>query len=112
MLHWYLLGAFEDADVIHVDGEVDPVRDLGVISEELRLKDEETLLKALDKLERTCIRGTDKKSKPEYVSIVNIFNKVSYNKLCLHCILISTLITKSLTSNWAWFPFSHLLKCI
>lgn len=47
---------------------MDPVRDLAVISEELRLKDEETLLKALDKLERTCIRGSDKKAKPEYVS--------------------------------------------
>lgn len=68
---WFnLSGAFEDADVIHVEGEVDPVRDFDIISEELRLKDEETLLKNLEKLERTCIRGTDKKLKPEYVSFV------------------------------------------
>lgn len=31
-------GAFEDPDIIHVDDSVDPVRDLEVISEELRLK--------------------------------------------------------------------------
>lgn len=32
------LGAFEDPDIIHVDDTVDPVRDLEVISAELRLK--------------------------------------------------------------------------
>lgn len=33
-----VLGAFEDPDIIHVDDSVDPVRDLEVISAELRLK--------------------------------------------------------------------------
>lgn len=33
-----ILGAFEDPDIIHVDDSVDPVRDLEVITEELRLK--------------------------------------------------------------------------
>jgi len=32
-------GAFEDDDVTHVEGDVNPVRDLDIISEELRLKD-------------------------------------------------------------------------
>lgn len=63
-----LLGAFEDPDVTHVEGEVDPVRDLEIISEELRLKDEETLDKLLEKMERNVIRANDKKLKPEYVS--------------------------------------------
>ncbi len=44
------------------------MRDFETISEELRLKDEEYVLSALDKLERTVIRGNDKKGKPEYVS--------------------------------------------
>ena len=52
----------------HVEGEVDPIRDFGIIAEELRLKDEEQLLKNIEKLERTCIRANDKKLKPEYVS--------------------------------------------
>lgn len=65
---FHLCRAFDDPDVIHVEGEVNPVRDFDIISEELRLKDEETLLKNLEKLERVCIRGTDKKLKPEYVS--------------------------------------------
>lgn len=62
-----IVGAFEDEGVIHVEGEVDPVRDLDIISEELRLKDEEMLMSNIEKLERTVLRG-DKKLKPEYVS--------------------------------------------
>lgn len=51
-----------------MEGEVDPVRDLEIISEELRLKDEDTLDKTLEKMERTVVRANDKKLKPEYVS--------------------------------------------
>ena len=66
-----LKGAFDDPDVIHVEGEVDPIRDLDIISEELRLKDVETLTKSLDKLEKVAKGGqsNDKKIRPEYVSI-------------------------------------------
>ena len=39
------LGAFDDEDVTHVEGEVDPVRDLEIIHEELRLKDEQYIAK-------------------------------------------------------------------
>ena len=44
------------------------MRDLDIISEELRLKDEEMLASNMEKLERTVLRGNDKKMKPEYVS--------------------------------------------
>lgn len=65
------IGAFDDPDVIHVEGEVEPIRDLDIISEELRLKDVETLMKSLDKLEKVAKGGqsNDKKIRPEYVSI-------------------------------------------
>lgn len=63
-----LSGAFEDDDVTHVEGDVNPVRDLDIISEELRLKDVEFLNVHLEKLEKLVIRGNDKKLKPEYVS--------------------------------------------
>lgn len=69
---FHLCRAFEDPDVTHVEGEVDPVRDLEIISEELRLKDEENLLKNLDKLEKVVARGGDKKLKPEYDSMLKI----------------------------------------
>lgn len=31
-------GAFDDDDVTHVEGDVNPIRDLEIISDELRLK--------------------------------------------------------------------------
>lgn len=52
-----------------MEGDVNPVRDLDIISEELRLKDVEFLNVHLEKLEKLVIRGNDKKLKPEYVSI-------------------------------------------
>lgn len=68
MIVCHQTGAFEDPDVTHVEGEVDPIRDFEIISEELRLKDEESLDKTLEKMEKTVIRANDKKMKPEYVS--------------------------------------------
>lgn len=64
---------FEEADVIHVEGELDPIRDLEIIHEELRLKDEEFLTKQLAELKKGIARiGTgggagDKAKKEEYV---------------------------------------------
>ena len=46
-LYSFVLGAFEDDDVTHIEGDVNPVRDLEIISEELRLKDEQNIAKAL-----------------------------------------------------------------
>jgi obg-like ATPase 1 len=45
---------------------VNPIRDLEIIGEELRLKDLSYLEGALDKLEKLAIRGNDKSKKPEY----------------------------------------------
>ncbi|XP_042202241.1 obg-like ATPase 1 [Callorhinchus milii] len=59
-------GAFDDDDIVHVEGSVDPVRDIEIIHDELRLKDEELIAPILDKLEKMAVRGNDKKLKPEY----------------------------------------------
>ena len=59
-------GTFEDKEITHVEGEVDPVRDLDIINEELRLKDEEFFMKAFVDLEAKYKRG-EKKLKQEYV---------------------------------------------
>lgn len=69
---FHLCRAFDDDDVTHVEGEVNPVRDIEIINEELRLKDEDYLLKTLEGLERTVIRGNDKKGKPEYDTLVKV----------------------------------------
>ena len=46
---------------------MDPVRDLDIINEELRLKDEEAFNKVYDELAKKYERG-EKKLKAEYVS--------------------------------------------
>ena len=49
-----------------MEGDVDPVRDLDIINEELRLKDEEFFFKYFEDLEKKYQRG-EKKLKQEYV---------------------------------------------
>ncbi|XP_033221360.1 obg-like ATPase 1 isoform X2 [Belonocnema kinseyi] len=70
--HRVLAGAFEDDDVTHIEGDVNPVRDLEIISEELRLKDIEFLNVHLEKLEKLVVRGNDKKLKPEYETLLKV----------------------------------------
>ena len=48
---------FDDAEIIHVEGDVDPIRDLDIISEELRIKDIEFVEKALENLKKQTKRG-------------------------------------------------------
>jgi obg-like ATPase 1 len=57
---------FEDDQVTHVEGDVNPVRDMEIIHEELRLKDLEYLNKTVDHMERVVLRGSDKSRKFEY----------------------------------------------
>ncbi|XP_043234908.1 obg-like ATPase 1 [Amphibalanus amphitrite] len=68
---FHLCRAFDDDDVTHVEGEVNPVRDLDIINEELRLKDESYLLPYIEKFEKTTLRS-DKKAKPEYDILLKI----------------------------------------
>jgi ribosome-binding ATPase len=55
---------FEDKDIIHVSGKIDPVSDIETITTELVLADLETVTKALDKSERLA-KGNNKDAKAE-----------------------------------------------
>ncbi|CAF9939895.1 MAG: Obg-like ATPase [Heterodermia speciosa] len=67
---------FDDAEIIHVEGDVDPVRDLTIISEELRIKDIEFVEKALEALKKQTRRGGQslemKKLKEEEATVEKI----------------------------------------
>ncbi len=60
-------GVFTDEEVTHIEGEVNPCRDMEIIFDELRLKDIEYVEKNVDNLERVVVRGGDKQRKNEYV---------------------------------------------
>ncbi|MAW21056.1 MAG: redox-regulated ATPase YchF [Flavobacteriales bacterium] len=53
----HVLRCFEDENIVHVDGSVNPVRDKETIDMELQLKDLETLEKLRDKNIRTAKSG-------------------------------------------------------
>ena len=53
----HVLRCFEDGNVIHVDGSVDPIRDKEVIDMELQLKDLETIEKRMGAIERKAKSG-------------------------------------------------------
>lgn len=57
---FHMCRAFSDADVTHVEGEVDPIRDLEIIFNELRLKDLERLEKMLPDAEQKVTRAGNK----------------------------------------------------
>jgi len=55
---------FEDKDIIHVSGKIDPVADIETVTTELILADLETVGKAFDKAERLA-KGNNKEAKAE-----------------------------------------------
>ncbi|CEF67024.1 Obg-like ATPase 1 [Strongyloides ratti] len=69
---FHVCRAFEDEDVTHVEGDVNPVRDLEIINNELRLKDLNFLEPALKKVETLAIRANDKTKKVEYDTLLRV----------------------------------------
>merc|ERR1719187_1959558 len=69
---FHLCRTFEDSEITHVEGEVDPVRDLDIINEELRLKDMDQFEKIFEEVERKYCRGGEKKLKAEYEILCKI----------------------------------------
>lgn len=61
----HVLRCFDDGNIIHVDGSVDPIRDKEVIDFELQLKDLETVEKRIQSLSRT-VKSGDKEAVKTY----------------------------------------------
>ncbi len=59
----HVLRCFENGNITHVDGSIDPVRDKEVIDTELQLKDLETIENRLGKTQKQAAVGGDKQAK-------------------------------------------------
>jgi ribosome-binding ATPase len=68
----HVLRCFDDPNVVHVDGSVNPVRDKEIIDTELQLKDLESVEQKMKKFERTAKSGSDK----EAVKTFSILSRV------------------------------------
>ena len=63
----HVLRCFDNDNVVHVDGSVDPIRDKETIDMELQLKDLETVEKKLDKVKRAAKTGNKEAQKEEAI---------------------------------------------
>ena len=61
----HVLRCFDDPNIVHVDGSVNPVRDKEIIDLELQFKDLDTLEQRLKKVEKVARVGGDKAAKIE-----------------------------------------------
>lgn len=62
----HVLRCFDNDNVIHVDGSVDPIRDKEIIDTELQLKDLDSIEKKISKIEKMAKTGGDKEAKKAY----------------------------------------------
>ena len=62
----HVLRCFENENIVHVDGSVNPVRDKEVIDFELQLKDLETVESRIQKVEKIAKVGRDADAKKAY----------------------------------------------
>ena len=71
---FHVVRAFDDEDIQHYEGEVDPVRDLDTIQGELMEKDKVLIVKHIDELEKTVHKANNKEGKIE----LEVLKKVNY----------------------------------
>ncbi|MBO7520480.1 MAG: redox-regulated ATPase YchF, partial [Clostridia bacterium] len=55
-----VIRAFDDEDIQHFEGDVDPIRDLEIIRDELMAKDLQTINRSMEELEKVIKRTNDK----------------------------------------------------
>ena len=68
----HVLRCFDDDNITHVDGSVDPVRDKEIIDAELLLKDLETIESRIARTQKQAQTGGDKTAKMQYEVLARI----------------------------------------
>ena len=76
----HVLRCFDDDNVVHVDGTVDPVRDKEIIDAELQLKDLETVEARIQKCEKAARAGGDKNAKLQLEVMLRYSEALSQGK--------------------------------
>ncbi|MFA6859331.1 MAG: redox-regulated ATPase YchF [Bacteroidales bacterium] len=77
----HVLRCFDDGNIVHVDGSVDPVRDKEVVDTELQIKDLETVEARLGKAQKQAQSG-DKDSKKLYELLLKYKDALEQGKCC------------------------------
>ena len=74
----HVVRCFEDPNVVHVDGNIDPLRDIETINTELLLADLDTIEKRLKKVEKAA--RADKQLEPELKLVQKIYDALEAGK--------------------------------
>jgi GTP-binding protein YchF len=76
----HVLRCFDDDNIVHVDGRVDPVRDKEIIDAELQIKDLETVENRIQKVQKQAQTGGDKQAKLIYDVLVRFKEALEQGK--------------------------------
>lgn len=76
----HVLRCFDDDNITHVDGSVNPVRDKEIIDIELQLKDLETVTSRIQKVEKQAKTGGDKEAKRMYDILIQFKDALEQGK--------------------------------
>src|SRR4051812_12028244 len=75
-----MVRCFDDPNVIHVSGSVDPMRDIDIIELELALSDVETVERRLKKAQSAAKTGSTKEVKAELALVEKVFAHLQTGK--------------------------------
>ena len=78
----HVLRCFDDGNVVHVDGSVDPVRDKEVVALELRSRDVETATERIAKVQKQATTGGDKEAKKLLALLLRYKEALEQGKSC------------------------------
>jgi GTP-binding protein YchF len=77
---FHMVRVFDSEDIVHVEGDVDPIRDLDIIFSELVLKDLQFIQAHIDKLTPIVNRGLDKTKKVDLDFCMKIKESLERNE--------------------------------
>ncbi|HPQ07858.1 MAG TPA: redox-regulated ATPase YchF [Bacteroidia bacterium] len=76
----HVIRCFENPNVVHVEGSVNPIRDKEIIDIELQLKDLETVDARLKRIEKQAKTGNDKEAQKTFQILENIKKTLEQGK--------------------------------
>ena len=74
----HIVRCFEDENVVHVEGSIDPIRDVEIIEQELLFADLDAIIKRVDLLKKKA-RGNDKEAKAQLATAQALLEHVENN---------------------------------
>lgn len=78
----HVVRCFEDSNIVHVDGEVDPIRDIQTIDTELILRDLDSIEKIKQRTAKQSRSGADKEATSQLKILEQLHQQLNEGKPC------------------------------